>query len=148
MSSARVCKPNSVEGAIYLGFASPRSSSGSNQGYPWNTALHSSKDLAVSPCGCPQTRLCSHLLRPPGSHDRDYLLLTLSIAAKVSVRTFLSNTLSELLPNALMLLYHTFLQPCKLNSSGVPYLQQLPALQRSQRVLQAHTELLVARDKK
>lgn len=70
--------------AIYLVPRSPSGSSGTSR-ESRDTALHSSKDLAVSPpCFLRQgTRLCSHLFCPHGANDRGYLLLIFAYAKRV-----------------------------------------------------------------
>lgn len=87
-----------------------------------DTALHSSKDLAVSPrglprglipCGMPcafaQRRLCSHLYCPLRAINRGYLLPLCSIAA-ANARTFLPAVCTAELPSGtLLILYHNFL---------------------------------------
>ena len=106
---ARVCKPNSVlprhsPGGGGSAFAEASARLSSNLSGPCitarlerhsrhtcsvsGTALHSGKDLAVSPPPCGGTRLCSHLLRPQRAHDGRYPL-PLPGKTGLSVRTFL-----------------------------------------------------------
>lgn len=65
---------------IYLDSASLRNSCGTSVTLESvsDTALHSDKDLAVSPspsfCKLRETRLCSHLFRSQKADDRGYLL--------------------------------------------------------------------------
>ena len=77
-----------------------------------DTALHSDKDLAVSPCGCPQARLCSHLLRPQRAYDRGYLLPVFPpCGEKMSVRTFLPDLSTGAITQRAVLIIAQFSYP-------------------------------------